>query len=470
MRHIFILFVFGISLLAFPVAAQDSGLTVADDAEIVTTVDIFGVSQQSVEGVLVNNNTDNAYADVQVIVEAYDADGEIIGEGFGFLTNQCGKSVTFDFTLQPESEQRFSAPIEFYVDEPEVESLEFFPQGRATDATATNSAPINGIIPVSSREVALLEWNTQEVEADDGTTTTETRLLYGEGCYRNVFISHDWYAYDLETDTHAAIDHPRAEEARNEGLLERMGLASQFVDDDFEVLYNRSYLSFPPNGGSRVVFQTDNNTMVTSEINGTYRRILDENLFRSTLQGIQWLPDERFMAYYYGAYGDGVTYLVASTAGAYFSTPEHLSTPSVTVPRVFPSLSNVVVSGAFVNDVTGFYIKPPAADNYTLLFEWDNLPGNNYPAPVYRSRGGLQSEDVLYFALPDADDNPQLYCFDRRDDTLNELAPLPFRLGTEDRAYMEISPDGSLIALGANGVDGGVWLIDLSEFEACGDA
>lgn len=470
MRRVIISVIAGLLMAAAVQAQDDGGLFVADDAAIVSTTDIYGVASQSVVGVLVNGDTENAYGDLQVMVEAYDDDGELIGEGFGYVTNQCGKSVPFTYTLQPEREQRFSAPLEFYVDEPDVATLEFFPQGRPVDPTDDAANPIDGVIPVDSREVARMEWETVETTSDDGETTTETRLLYGVGCYRDVFTAQHWYAYQPDADTTQPITHPRAEEARADALLERMGLASQYVDDDFEVLYNRSYLTFPPNGGNRIVFQTDNNTLVTAQVDGTYRRILDENLFRSTLQGFQWLPDERFMAYYYGAYGDGVTYLVASTAGAYFSTPEHLSTPSVTVPRVFPSLSNVIVSGDFVDGERGYYLTPPAADRYALLFAWDNLPGNNYPAPVYHSHSGLEAEAVLYFALPDEDDAPRLHCYDRRDETLHDLTPLPFELGTEDRAMMALSPDGNTIALGANGVGGGLWLLDLTAFEACGDA
>lgn len=449
---------------AWAVFAQGESLTVTDTA-VSTQVDVFGVEQQVASGRVMNTSDDDAFTDVQVFAEIYDADDEIIGEGFGFLVNQCGKSAPPGFALQPGAEQRFVTPLEFYGEDTDYARIDYFPQGRAVAPSAEKTDPVEGVIPVTNREIAGLEWatSTPEDAEDEGNEDGEQdiRLLYGEGCYRDVFTTYDWYEYDIETDTTQAIEHPRYDEATDPTLRERLEL----TDD---MLYNRSFLSFPPDGGERLVYQDTINSLFTAEPNGTFRRLLDEELFRSTLQGINWLPEERFVAYYYGGYGDGVTYLVASTAGAYFSTPERFSVPSVTVPGALPDVSRLIVSGTFNDDETpGFYLKQPAAEIFERLFEWENLPGNNYPAPVYRSRGGLQTEDVIYVALPDENDAPGLYCYDRREQTLFELAPLPLALGTEDRAYMRLSPDNAYIALGANGLNGGLWLLDLSAFEHC---
>jgi hypothetical protein len=51
---------------------------------------------------------------------------------------------------------------------------------------------------------------------------------------------------------------------------------------------------------------------------------------------------------------------------------------------------------------------------------------------------------------------------------LNTLTVLPIQLTTEDRAWTFLSPDGGTIALAANGLNGGLWLIDLDEFGGCG--
>ena len=447
------------------VAAQSDDVLTVDDVAVTTQQSAFGVPEEVASGMLENTSEDDAFADVQVFAELYDADGEIVGEGVGFLVNQCGQSVPVDFVLQPGDAQRFVATLELYEVDGTYEDVEFFPQGRATEPAATADAdPVDGVIPVTGREIAGLEWATETVEGDDEDAEPEMRqtLLYGVGCYRDVFTTYDWYEYDPTEDSTQAIQHPRYEMATDPAVRERLEL----TDD---TLYNRSQLTYPPNtDGGRLVHQTDINTLITAEPDGTFRRVIDDELFRSTLQGVNWLPDERFLAYYYGAYGDGVTYLVASAAGAYFSTPERFSVPSVTVPGVTPDISRLIVSGTFNDDARpGFYLKPPAAEQFERLFAWDNLPGNNYPAPVYRSFGGVQGEDVIYFALLNSDDEPGLYCYDRADERLYNLAPLPLELGTEDRAFMRLSPDGEQIALGANGVNGGLWLLDLSEFDEC---
>lgn len=468
-----------IALLALTLAfggrsfAQTDALSVSD-VNITAREDAFGVVQQFVDATL-TNASDAAYADVQIFAEVYDADETLIGEGYGFLTDQCGTAVPFDFVLRPQADQHFQMTLELFEDG-EIDAVEFFPQGRVLDDVppAPEETPIDGIVPVNRRDIAAIEWIVPASAEDAATPAPDApaaapQLLYGEGCYRDVFTRYKWRLYDPQTDTSTATEHPRYAEATNPALWERMSLASQYVEDSFERLFNRSGLAFPPNNGTRIIFQTDNNTLVSTQIDGTFRRIIDEQLFRSTLQGIQWLPDERFLAYYYGAYGDGVTYLLASTAGAYFSTPERFSVPSVTVPTATPDLSNVIISGAFVDDVRGFYLKPPAAERYALLFAYENLPGNNYPAPVYVSRGGVQAEDVIYFALPDDDNAPRLFCYDRREAQLFDLAPLPFQLDTADRAHMRLSPDGATIALGASGVNGGLWLLQREQFAHCND-
>ncbi len=443
-----------------------------ENERVTTTIDAFGVEQQSVVGTLLNTGSD-AYADVQIFAELIDADDEVIGEGFGILVNQCGKNVPLDYALQPDAAQRFAVPLEFYGEETDYDRIDFTPQGVAMPPARQRRTRLpDGIKEISDREIAGMEWVIEQrrLDPDAGaaseTENVVTALLYGVGCHRDVFTTYDWHRYELETERDLRVRHPREDEATAPETIERLMLTDP-------TLYNRSYLSYPPNGGGRLVHQDRINTLITAEADGTFRRIIDEELFRSTLQGIYWLPDERFVAYYYGGYGDGVTYLAASSAGAYFSTPERFSVPSVTVPGATPDLSRFIVGGTYNDDETpGFYLKMPAAVNFERLFEWENLPGNNFPAPVYRSRGGVQVEDVIYFALPEgdpasADADVHLYCYDRREAELTQLAPLPLQLGTEDRATMHLSPDGELIALGANGINGGLWLLDLSAFGAC---
>lgn len=461
MRHLMMgLACLAISCTAF---AQAEPL-IAEDVEVVTQVDLFGVEQQLAIGVIANAGR-NAFTDVQVFAEIYDEDDEIIGEGIGFLVNQCGQSVPLAFALQPRSEQRFATTLELYSDETDFDRVEIVVQGQSTAPTATEAEELaDGIRRINNREIAGLEWATQTETNDAGEPEIIGQtLLYGEGCYRDVFTTYDWYEYDPAADEAEAIQHPRYEEATDPEVLERLELTDP-------VLYNRSYLTFPPIEGGRLIHQTDINTLITAEPDGTFRRVIDAELFRSTLQGIYWLPEERFVAYYYGGYGDGVTYLAASSAAAYLSTPERFSVPSVTVPGASPDVSRFIVSGTFNDDETpGFYLKLPAVEQYERLFEWETLPGNNFPAPVYRLRGGPRTEDVIYFALTGADEDAFLYCYDRREADLFKLAPLPLNIGTEDRAYMQLSPDRTTIALAANGVNSGLWLLDLAEFDHCND-
>lgn len=436
-----------------------------EDTAVATQLDAFGVERQVARGMLVNTSDTTAYADVQVVAEVYDADDNLIGEGLGFLANQCGKNVPLDYLLGPGRGQRFVVPLDIFEPDAAIARIAYSPSGREAEAELGDGpVPVDGITPVSNREAARVEWWTTDADGEP----TAPRLLYGEGCYRDVFTTYTWYAYDPAEDSTREVDHPRAAVARSADFQEAMDLVGDFTNEEFEDQFNRSGLTFEPSGRERAVFQNDINTLITTEFDGGFRRVIDDQLFRSTLQGINWINEGRFIAYYYGAYGDGVTYLVASVDAAYYSTPERFTTPSVTVPAVTPNIGGVIVSGTFNNDETpGFYVKLPASEAYTRWFEWENLPGNNYPAPVYRSRGGAQADDVVYFALPDANDNPRLHCYDRREGELYDLAPLPFRLGTEDRASMALSPDGTQIALGANGVNGGVWLIDLDTFDVC---
>lgn len=460
MRHWMILAI--VALLVGPGYAQDDAPLTADTVTTETRVDAFGVEGQLAVG-QVRNTSQDAYADVQIFAEVFNEDDDLIGEGIGFLVNACGEAVPFDFELQPGQSQRFAATLELFELDAEIDRVSISAQGRPTDPAPDGTPqPVPGIVPVVRDDVAMVEWVITEAAEDAEDAAPTVSLRYGIGCDRDIFTTYDWYSYDLDADTITATEHPNAALVTDPDLRERINLAD-------DALYQRSYLRFPPNSDRRMVYQDRINTLFTAEADGSFQRIIDEELFRSTLQGYIWLPENRFMAYYFGGYGDGVTYLVASIDGAYFSTPERFSTPSVTIPGIAPDISNLVVSGTFNDDETpGFYLKPPAAERFERLFEYEPLPGNNYPAPVYRSRGGLQSEDVIYFALPDDAGGANLACYDRREGDLFTMAPLPLDgLSTANHSKMVLSPDGTQIALRATGVNGGLWVIDLTAFNVC---
>ena len=82
------------------------------------------------------------------------------------------------------------------------------------------------------------------------------------------------------------------------------------------------------------------------------------------------------------------------------------------------------------------------------------MPGNNYPAPIV-------THDLIYLIRP-IDDRPTLQCYHRQARTLETISALPLRLTRESRSWSWLSPDGAKLALAANGVDGGLWWVDLA--------
>ncbi len=308
MRHWIILAI--VALLVGPIYAQDDAPLTADSVDTVTRVDAFGVEGQIAVGD-VSNNSSVAYADVQIFAEVFNHDYDLIGEGIGFLVNACGEAVPFDFALQPGQSQRFAATLELFELEDEVARVSISAQGRPTDpAPDVTPEPVPGIVPVVRDDVALMEWVVTE-PADDAPADAEPALSlrYGIGCDRDIFTIYDWYSYDLDADTITATEHPNAALVTDPDLRERINLAD-------DALFQRSYLRFPPNSSRRMVYQDRINTLFTAEANGSFQRIIDEELFRSTLQGYIWLPEDRFMAYYFGGYGGGRKALVPGIAGA----------------------------------------------------------------------------------------------------------------------------------------------------------
>ena len=129
--------------------------------------------------------------------------------------------------------------------------------------------------------------------------------------------------------------------------------------------------------------------------------------------------------------------------------------PSLTVPG--PAADGLAaVVGWRIDDREGYYLRY-AYGSRELLFEAD-LPGNNYPAPIMARSG----ERRLIYVIRDVEGVASLQCFDRGTKELHTLTPLPLRLTRESRAWSALSPDGSVLALAANGTDGGVWRVDVA--------
>ncbi len=146
------------------------------------------------------------------------------------------------------------------------------------------------------------------------------------------------------------------------------------------------------------------------------------------------------------------------------SPPLAKNPPSLIVPGVSRDARRVVIAGDF-EDGLGYYLYVVTNGFFEKLFEAE-IPGNNYPAPIPLSGGDDDLITRVYAAIP-VDGEPHLQCFNRDEGVLYDLAPLPLDLGDGDRAWWWLSPDNNTIALAANGVNGGLWLIDLAALPAC---
>lgn len=439
--------------LALPVAAQadptpdpEAGLTV-QDVEIVTRPDIFGGEGEMLfaDGLLVNTATATAYTSITLFAEILDADGEPVGEGIGYPVNECGTGL-LDFSLQPGAEQRFSIALELYEADVAYDRVEIFPE-----VTETEPAPVEaanpfltgrGLTTVHRGEVVAVEW------LEGGG------VRYGVGCDADAFTAYTWYEYDPAAAASTPVTHPGVE-LITPAMLRQTGL-------DEGDLFNRSYFSFHPDD-RRVVYQTDLNSVITAERDGSFKRIIYDDLSRISLHGINWLPEGRFLAYYYGAYGDPVRYFTASTAGQRISDDVYSVVPSQTIPGANPDGTRVVI-GTTINEKTGYFLTSSLSGEAQFILE-SPLPGNNYPAPIYVSKAG---GTACVYLVRELDGQARLEMLDLDTGELSTPLLLPLALTTDDRAWTWLSPDQTTLALAANGQAGGLWLIDLTRLAICG--
>lgn len=444
--HLYPLFLLVLSL---PIMAQDTASDpdlIVDEQQIVTRPDIFGQNALFVEGILKNEGT-SAYQDITLFAEVYDEDDELIGEGIGFPVTLCGAGLLPSFALQPGQTQTFDIALELY-ETPEgdpadiVERVALFPEGTAVEPTAANPfLTYDELVTVSDEEVVAVEW------------ISATTLRYGVGCDSDPFTLLDWYEYDLETAERTAITHPRAE-AISEATVRRLKL-------DAPTYFEHSFLSFHPDD-RRMVYQNELNTVITAEPDGTFQRLLWDELSSYSLHGFIWLPEGRFLAYYYGAYGDLVRYFTASTAGQRISGAVVESAPSFTVPGPTPDGVRVVITTT-KDDITGYYLSSTLNRESELLFAAEP-PGNNWPAPVYVP---TQRGEAYIYVIRPINNQARLQCYDTVADTLHSLAVLPLQLTQDDRAWTWLSAGGDTLAISANGQQGGLWLVNLRQFRAC---
>ncbi len=430
-------------MIALPVFAQDDGDLSVNAVEVVESMGVFGQPVQVVRGSLINNSA-TAYTNISLSAAAYNTGDTLIAEGFGVVVNACGAGLLFDFALQPGHAIHFEIPLEVF-GQGRIDRVQVTPTADPTEAQPVIQLP-DGITPVAvDQEAVAVEWIDDE------------HLRYGVGCGRDLFSTWDWFEYEIGDDAPVESEHPYAELVTPE-------LAQTLRLEDAEI-FNRSALTFAPDG-DRLVYQDEINTLFTAGFEGQTRYLLYNLLANRSLQGIYWQPDERFLAYYYGAYGDPVYYFTADANSRYISPFLTDNPPSQIVPGVSRDARRVIVGGTF-DEVTGYFLYVVTNNFFELLFE-ATPPGNNYPSPLMVANVEDNLIARVYVAL-DVEGVPHLQCFNRMDGELHDLAPLPFSLATDERAQWWMSPNERKIALAATGAQGGLWVIDLDALPPCGE-
>lgn len=416
------------------VRAQELPQLLLLNTEIGLGPDGFGGEMPVVEGEVFNHGG-AAYSGVSIFVEALDADGEVIGEGFGYLVDACGTAL-LGYALPPGRIQAYSAPFELFA-EGEVANVKLSVDARAAPVERSPDVVAPAVQRIAQGEVVMLEW------LDEGT------LIYGVGCAGDVFTELDWRRYSLSDDSVSEIEHPDAARVTAEMIeLTDATLVSQSGERNPE-LYFSSQMTYSPSA-RRVAYQNDLQSIYSAEPDGSYRRVIHRNLHRHSLRGFLWARNSGvFLAYYFGSYGEPVYYFTADVDGNMRSAWLENLPSSLIVPGPAPDGYAAVV-GRREGQVSGYYWQGTYG-NAELLFEAE-LPGNNYPAPVV-------TRNEIYLVRP-LDGAPTLQCFSRRTRTLTMISALPLRLTRGSRAWAWLSPDGGKLALGMNGVDGGLWWLD----------
>jgi hypothetical protein len=446
MRVNLLFIVFVSLLLSSATFAQDAPMLVTSNTQIGTQLNIFEEESYVVTGDLYNLGTE-AYTNINLYVEAYNADDELIGEGFGFLVDACGTAL-LDYAMPPERLQVFNAPFELFEDD-DIASVQVIPEADAVPVPETRQYNTVGVTAVSTEEVVMLEW------LDDDT------MIYGVGCDDDVFLDLTWRQFNIADNTVETIEHPDAGFV-TDAMLAQSGarMVTQSGEQNPE-LFSTSRMVFSPTG-RRVIYQNDLHTVLSAEPDGSFKRLIHDGLHKHSLKGFLWSTEPGiFLAYYFGAYGEPVGYFIGNVEGNILSARYENTEPSLIVPGVVPDGKGAVV-GKTVDGVTGYYLESSYYQTSDLLFEAD-LAGNNYPAPIVVDR----ADNRWVYVVRPVNDRPTLQCWDRNAGSLSDLTELPFVLSNEARAWSWLSPNQDRLAVAANGTDGGVWWVDLTAFDTC---
>ncbi len=433
MRNLLLLAIF--CLGALPRAeAQDKPALALTETRVETRPDGFGGEMSLVTGVVFNHGAD-AYRQITVVVEAYDADDALIGEGFGFLVDACGTAL-LDYALLPGDVQAFSAPFELFADGAQS-SMHVSVEAEAIAPEWPPLMESPAVRLIARDEVVMLEWLDEET------------LIYGVGCEDAVFTELAWWRYDIGSHALTEIDHPAAAKVTAE-MIERSdaALITQSGEQKPDLFYG-SHMTFPPNA-RRIVYQNDLHTVFSAEPDGSFKRLIHDRLHQHSLRGFIWAREPGvFLAYYFGSYGEPAHYFTADVDGRMLMGRLEDLAPSLTAPGPAEDGLAAVV-GWRRGGVSGYYLQY-AFGGSELLFEAE-LPGNNYPAPI-------MAGDVIYVMRP-VEGAPTLQCFNRRTRDLRTVTALPLQLTREARAWAWLSPGGTRLALAMNGPAGGVWWVD----------
>ena len=420
----------------YHVAAQGKPALLLTEMRLGSQPDGFGGETRVVTGEVFNHGAE-AYTGVNILVEAVDSDGQLIGEGFGFLVDACGTAL-LDYALLPGGVQGYSAPFELFA-EGDVASVRVSVEAEAEAPIWPPLVDAPAVTLIARAEAVMLEWLDEET------------LMYGVGCEGAVFTELDWQRYSVGDHALTEIEHPDAAKVTPE-MIERSdaALITQSGEQDPQLFYG-SRMSFPP-GARRAVYQNDLHTIFSAEPDGSFKRLIHDKLHRHSLRGFEWARDAGvFLAYYFGSYGEPVHYFSANVGGQMLMGRLEELAPSLTVPGPADEGLAAVV-GWQRGDVSGYYLQY-AFGGSELLFEAE-LPGNNYPAPIVAG--------PLVYVIRPVESVPTLQCYDRRTGQLATVTALPLDLTRKARAWSQLSPAGGKLAVAMNGTEGGVWWVDLA--------